>query len=486
MRTPSTRNNSAARLTILPAIAATLFAVLLPATAPAATKGSGTASTLPSGSLIQLPGRKGCLVDQSSRPRSCGTARALKGPGPFMGSRAVVLSPDGRFVYVASSKSDAIAIFTRNRKTGTLTQAKGKAGCISTKASSGCASAAGLDGPNSLAMSPDGRNVYATARDSSSVTSFRRSSSTGALVQLSPKKGCISDAPLPRCTTGRALGGADVITVSPDGRNAYVGSFFGNAVAIFNRNRSSGALTQPADATGCFTEIATTNCTTGIALASPEGMAISHDGRNVYVATAVSNAVLSFKRNRSTGALAQPANGPGCISNAALTGCVTGSELGGANAVAVSPDDDNVYVTSLTSDSVTAFSRTSSSGRLTQLFGATSCIVWLGATGCAPGRATRAPEGVAVAPDGTSIYIAGYSSGAISMLNRDRSIGTMMQASGDPGCVSTRAIDKCSRGRALKGTSSIALSPDGRYVYSTASKSNAIDIFRRVPLRASK
>ncbi len=40
------------------------------------------------------------------------TARALKGPGPFMGSRAIALSPDGKSVYVASSKSDAIAIFT--------------------------------------------------------------------------------------------------------------------------------------------------------------------------------------------------------------------------------------------------------------------------------------------------------------------------------------------------------------------------------------
>ena len=58
-----------------------------------------------------LPGRPLGAVGSG-----CGTARALKGPGPFMGSRAIAVSPDGKNVYVASSKSDAIAIFRRNAR----------------------------------------------------------------------------------------------------------------------------------------------------------------------------------------------------------------------------------------------------------------------------------------------------------------------------------------------------------------------------------
>ena len=89
--------------------------------------------------------------------------RALRGPAPFLGSSALAMSPDGRNVYVASSRSNAIAVFRRDARTGALTQRRGAAGCISDGGASGCARAIGLLGPNSVAVSPDGRNVYATA-----------------------------------------------------------------------------------------------------------------------------------------------------------------------------------------------------------------------------------------------------------------------------------------------------------------------------------
>ena len=47
-----------------------------------------------------------------------------------MGSRAIAISPDGRDVYVASGGSDAIAVFARNPATGALTQLSGKRGCV--------------------------------------------------------------------------------------------------------------------------------------------------------------------------------------------------------------------------------------------------------------------------------------------------------------------------------------------------------------------
>ncbi len=469
---------SAVRRPRLGLLALTLAAVLtggqLAALSDAADRNSPSR-----GSLMQKAGKRGCIVDRSTPKQGCATARALKGPGPFMGSRAIALSPNSLNLYVASSDSDAIVSFMRNRKTGNLTQRKRTRGCIAAKGNNGCARAIGLEGPNSLAVSPNGRNVYATSRRSSSITAFRRNRSTGALKQLPPGSGCTAGLPLPGCTTGRALDGADVVTVSPDGRNVYVGSFFGSAVAVFNRDRSTGSVSQPVDETGCITEALINGCTQGLALSSPEGMAVSHDGENVYVATAVSNAVVSFARDPSTGTLTQAADGSGCIVESPLTGCTTGSQVSGANAVAVSPDDNDVYVTSLISSSLTAFERASADGSLGQLPGAGGCVAWLGNNGCTPGRALRAPEGLALSPDGRNVYVTAFSSGGVAVMNRFRSTGTVVQKTGRDGCVTIQSIARCNAGRSLAGASSIVLSPDGRFAYVTAYNSNAVDVFRR-------
>jgi fibronectin-binding autotransporter adhesin len=394
-----------------------------------------------------------------------------------MGSRAIALSPNGKNVYVASLRSNAIAIFRRNARTGRLTQPGGAKGCVATKGADGCATAAGLNGPNSVAVSPDGRNVYATSRGSNAISVFRRDPSTGALSQLPPGAGCISGLPVPVCTRGRALVAPDVVVVSPDGASVYVGSFFGNAVAVFDRDRSTGALVQPSDDTGCIAE-ATGGCTPGIALGAPEGIAISPNGASVYVASALSNALVVLSRNRSTGALAQATDGSGCIVDVALGGCTTGVQLGGANAVAVSPAKGDVYVTSLFSNSVTSFGR-SETGVFAQKPGTSACLVWLRAVGCSFGRALSSPEGLAVSPDGTNVYVAAFATGAIGVLDRAAESGAVAQKVGRSGCLAPRSVPGCTRAHALRGVSSIALSPDGRYLYATSFGSNAVDIFRR-------
>jgi DNA-binding beta-propeller fold protein YncE len=49
-----------------------------------------------------------------------------------------------------------------------------------------------------------------------------------------------------------------------------------------------------------------------------------------------------------------------------------------------------------------------------------------------------------------------------------------------PGCLVGSATPGCLIGRGLRGASSVAVSPDGRNVYSAAFKSDSIAIFRRV------
>jgi DNA-binding beta-propeller fold protein YncE len=460
--------------------AVTAFAALaLSSTALAAPKPQHSAKPAKTvGTLVQLAGAKGCLVDRSTPQKGCGSARALKTPAPLLGSRALALSPDGRSLYVASSGSDAIAIFTRDPRDGTLRQAKGRGGCIALEGAGGCATAIGLDGPNSVAVSPDGGNVYATSFSSETVTVFQRNRKTGALSQPLDSSGCIARVPLPGCIGGRGLGGPDVIAVSPDDKSVYVGSFPGNAIAVFNRDAGSGSLIQPAGATGCIAASAGNGCATGLALEGLEGMAISPDSRSVYVGAATSQGVAVLVRDASTGGLTQATDGSGCIVSTPLAGCTTGAELNGADAVTVSANEKDVYVTSLFSQSVTSFTRTRHTGLLAQKPGTAGCTVFMRATGCSFGRAVDSPEGIAVSPDGASVYAASYAPGTIAVFNRNRRSGAIAQKPLQRGCLG--ALPECAPARGLSGLGSLVLDASGTYLYAAASKSNAIAIFRRI------
>ncbi len=72
-------------------------------------------------------------------------------------ARNVAVSPDGASVYLASSASDAVAIFDRNTSTGALNQKAGTAGCVSEDGTGGaCQDGVALDGAAGVAVSPDG------------------------------------------------------------------------------------------------------------------------------------------------------------------------------------------------------------------------------------------------------------------------------------------------------------------------------------------
>jgi DNA-binding beta-propeller fold protein YncE len=449
------------------------------------------------GSLTQLPGRLGCLADGKGAKAVCGQARALKGPGPGVGSRAIAVSPDGRNVYVAASGSDSIAVFDRDPVTGSLTQPKGKAGCVASvvgkaKGDPGCGLAVGLIGPDSVAVSPDGRNVYATSRSGSSITTFIRNRKTGELRQLPPSaSGCISGQPIPTCTAGRALKWPDVVVVSKDGRNVYVGDFAGSGVISFSRAGKAGALTQLPGTSGCITEAAEEGCAQGTEMNHVEGMAINEAGTAVYAAAAFSSAIDVLHRERSTGALTQATDGSGCITDALVVGCTQGYEISGVNALVVAPKDRNVYATSLGADSVTMF-RPTKGGGLAQPARPTGenipegvgnpngCLVYLRAPGCSFGRAMKAPEGLALSPTGINLYVSAFETGAMDVLDRSLKSGVVNQKPGERGCLAPSTVGGCGPGRALALTGSVVVSPDGRNVYSTAQKSNAVDIFRRI------
>jgi DNA-binding beta-propeller fold protein YncE len=207
---------------------------------------------------------------------------------------------------------------------------------------------------------------------------------------------------------------------------------------------------------------------------------VSPDGANVYVAAPGSNAVDTFARDASTGALTQPTDGTGCIVGTALSSCTTGLQLAGADALTVSPNGANVYVTSALSNSLTTFTRSSTTGQLTQLTGTSACVINLLAVGCSLGRVLSDPEGLAVSPDGASVYVTAFKSGALDVFDRNADSGAAAQKPRAPGCLLGNVTPGCLLGRGLRGASSVAVSPDGRNVYSAAFDSDSVGIFRRV------
>jgi DNA-binding beta-propeller fold protein YncE len=431
------------------------------------------------GVLTPLPGSGGCLVARSAHRlgRRCAPARALLGPGPIVGSEAVAVSPDGRNVYVAASSSNAIAVFRRDPGTGRLSQASGPAGCIAAGGADGCAGGVGLEGPNSVAVSADGSNVYATSFRSNSIAVLRRDPSTGALTQASDGTGCIAAVAIPGCTAARALAGADVVAVSGDGHNVYVGTFVASAVAVFDRS-AAGTLTQPSGSGGCIAEGGSGGCAAGVAMSSVEGVTVSGDGDNVYVAAPRSGALDVLARDPSTGALSQATDGTGCFVNSPLSGCTTGRQLGGADAVVVSPDGASVYVAALLTNSIANFTRTLSTGQLAQSSGTTGCAIYVLAVACTLGRTLRAAEGVVVSPDGANVYSVSFVPGSLDVFDRNATSSGLMEKPRRPGCL-TGVTPGCLHARALRGASSVAVSPDGKNVYVTAFASNAVAVFER-------
>ncbi len=428
------------------------------------------------GTLEELSGTDGCVSETGSGPCVDGTGLGAAG--------WIAISKDGNNAYVASFDSSALAVFARDPTTGGLTQLNGVAGCIAALGDGvTCAKAEGILGAVSVAVTPDGQHVYVAARGNT-VAAFERDMTTGTLVQLSGTAGCIGETGNGvSCADGRALSGPRTITVSPDGVSVYVASRDSSAVVVFLRDATNGVLTQLAGLEGCVSNDGTGGiCVQGKALLGARGIAVSPDNKNVYVASQNSNAVAVFSRNRKTGALTQLRGAAGCIAeNGDGVTCAGGRGLISPIHVDVSPDGKHVYVASRDSNSLVIFSRNTKTGALTQLRGTAGCIAENGdGITCADGKGLKEAVYVAVSPDGNNVYVASQVSDAVAEFSRNKKTGAVVQLAGLAGCVSEDGTaGSCTQGRGLDGVIALTVSPDNKYLYAVAFDSNAVTIFER-------
>ena len=428
------------------------------------------------GDLTQPAGTAGCISETGAGP--CINGHALAAP------QSVAVSPDGKSVYVASNLSNAVARLNRNVTAGAIGQPPSSAGCVSQTDAGDepCADGHGLFGPNSVAVSPDGKSVY-VGTDNTGVARLVRNTTTGAISQPAGTAGCISETGAGPCANGHAFFCPCSVAVSPDGKSVYVATFSSDAVARLNRNPTTGAISQPAGTAGCVSETGAGPCADGHALNGPGGVTVSPDGKSVYVGSLSSNAVARLNRNPTTGAISQPAGTAGCISETGSGPCADGHALLSVHYVAVSPDGKSVYATG---EALVRLNRNTTTGGISQPAGTAGCISETGSGPCANGHALDGPGGVAVSADNKSVYAARGVSQAVVRLVRNPTTGAISQPAGTAGCISETGSGPCADGHALVGATSVAVSLDGKsaYVasqYSQSQASHAVARFNRAP-----
>jgi len=360
-------------------------------------------------------------------PSSC-AGRALG----INGAVGEVLSSDGRWLYVTSTKDDAVVSFRRDPASGTLTWAR----CMQDEAAvhhfARCSHAIGLGSARWIALSPDGRNAYVADLDHA-IATLARDPSTGALREIDCIKdvndtgrdnGGVDYAYVSRCrTTGSGLWYNREIVVSPDGRSVYSTDNYGYAIAEFGRDPRTGRLTQ----IGCVAD-RTSPAFTGKCTRSSSNLrwifslAVSPDGRYLY-AGGQAGQVDTFERDRSTGRLVRTA----CVSlpsTRARNECSqTASNLDDVVGLTLTPDGSRLWAVN---------------------FGPLNSTAEFGLVEFAVDKATGQ-----LAPAGC-------------VQDAHESL--------DPGC----AV----RAEGLYGARSVAFSPDGRDLYATASVAYTLAAFK--------
>jgi 6-phosphogluconolactonase (cycloisomerase 2 family) len=344
---------------------------------------------------------------------------------------SVTVSPDGAHVYVASSIDDAVTLFSRDAGTGELTFVEAQF--------DGVGGVAGLDGPESVTVSPDGAHVYVASFFGDSVAVFSRDMGTGALTFV--------EAQFDGAGGVDGLNGAMALTVSPDGAHVYVASMDDHAVAVFDRDAGTGAL--------AFVEAQFDSLGGVDGLVTARSVTVSPAGAHVYVVGWLDDAVAVFARDGATGELT--------FVEAQFDDAIGVDRLEETRSVAVSPDGVDLYVASFPDDAVAVFNRAGGTGALT-------AVEAPQVDGVAGVDGLRGARSVGISPGDEHVYVAGLSASAIAVFGRDEQTGILTfvgsQRDGMPA-----------------SPYSVTVSPDGAHVYVVASSffffPHAVSVFSR-------
>lgn len=300
----------------------------------------------------------------------------------------------------------------------------------------------GVDGVTGLAavrqvvVSPDGKNVYTAGEGDSAITVWSRAHD-GSLKEIQVLENGVDGI------TG--INFVDNLSVSPDGKNVYAAGIASQSFVTFARSASTGELTE--------VQVIQNGVDIPAGLGGVVANAVSSDGKNVYSAATLDNAVVAFFRNRRTGMLA-----PIQVIQEGVGG-VTG--LKGAFPITVSRDGKNVYVGGRLDHTVLVFSR-GKNGGLTLIQTLTE-----GSGGIIGIDGARA---ITEAFEGNVVYVAGSVHSTIAVLARNPADGTLSEI---------QVIINHVNATDMAGPTSIVESFDHQHLFVTAFGSFALDSFHR-------
>ncbi len=380
------------------------------------------------GALQQLPGTEGCLTADGSSNAGAGSCTKARGIFDSMGDgHDLVFTSNGRLAYMAAngfSSNSGILIFKRSLSTGALTQLSGTAGCITTTGADqdgpgACQVDSHLLNASGLTLGSDNHFLYVTGTGGSSqIEVFSRNGTTGGLNQIQ----CISQAPAPSgCSTGRNVGDTQEIQLTPDGKHAYAGQY-DNGISVFDRNPSTGLLTQKSGTAGCISEdglddTGANTCATGRLSRGTFPLLVTPNGKWLY--NMDSDLGFSTFQINSDGSLTQPAGTDGCTTldgkdNTGASTCALGRAVDNSYGGLISADGRSLYLSEYGRNGiggVAVFLLSPATGVATQLAGLAGCITVDGSSGfagapgkCTNGRALAYGYGMGISPDGTSVY----------------------------------------------------------------------------------
>ncbi len=461
----------------------------------------------------------------------------VSGLNGLSGATSVVVSPDGKHVYVAGHGDGAVLVFARDRNAasadfGTLSLIQALQGPAANAANAiaGATTVAGLDGVRALAIDPQGESVYAAgSTGDKTLVVFSRNDVSGQLVavesfanddpagaggptdvldgmadlEVSPDGGHLyvaaatdgAVAVFSRDAIGRLtpesfiqdgvtpgvekLAGVSSIAVSPDGAHAYTASADDDAVSFFSRDSATGALGHQAD----LDEVSLgSNLLDGVrsVVVAPAGPPLAPDGQHVYAAVENGNAIAVFRRSTVTGGLTFD----GTVANGDP---VPGSEvavvngLGGVRGVAISKDGQTVYGFGAQFGTIAAFARQGSPPS----FSFVDAVFDGDIQGSETVRGLGSATSVVTSPIvGTHVYATGLADDSVAIFERnvdpaDPDFGrlTFLEVLQDDD--SSNALPGATLVDGLLGASKVAVSPDGLFVYVTSRDESALVVFRR-------
>ncbi len=460
-------------------LAAILLVVVVSVAVPARAN-----AAIESGALSQLGEPASCIGETKEEVAKCGSHV----PFGLDFAYEVQVSPDGRNAYSVAVNGDLIE-YSRNRANGSLSVI----GCFSSQPSTEAAcekatmEVAAIESPAALAISPDGSSVYVIGQGRvNDIVEFSRDPETGLLTKI----GCIThDATSTECATTEAKG-LELpygVTVSPDGENVYVASYADEAVAEFKRDTGSGQLTQLGGANDCISDKVTSECgtTSAVGLKEAIGVAVSPDGKDVYVGAGARSAegdIAAFERG-AEGTLTQLPGEEACIGEK-IVECTHGASaehIDGAEDLVVSADGNNLYATSFAANAVVELKR-KPSGALEQLVSPNECVsTEKSLPNCTEAKAVGGSVGLAISPDGANVYASSASENAVASFERG-SEGELTQLAGYP-CV-TETANGCEPATSnerigLRYARRLTVSPDNTNLYVASQEAHAIAAFAR-------